>query len=454
MKKLLVLFLFITTITNAQFSIKGEMQPPNSTDWIILYKIEGARQIYIKDSKIKPDTVTLDNKKYAIGKFEFTLPATAKKGMYRVSYKRGSEGFVDFLFNKENVEFTFNPEFPDQSIVYTASKENQLYRDFLEAIAIRQQQLDSIQMIGLKSPKKTSNNAYQTKLKQVNDIHTIYLDKSKKMLANHFIKAIQRKNPDTLITDRQQYFNYVVKNFFANMNFNSKELYNSSFLVDRISDYVFYLNYSDDAKLQEQLYKESIPFVIEKIKDEQFKKDVLEFLISQFNAKKDVVMVDYLFDTFYNKLQPALQSEKFKNKILTNLKVEVGRIAPDFSWKFEGKNYQLSKLNDAKKYLLVFWSTKCSHCLRDIPKLHEYMKSVKDAKVIGFAIEDNAYAWNNFIYKLNGWYNVLGLNRWENETARTYNVFSTPNYFVLDADKKIIAKPHDLKDVEKLFPKQ
>lgn len=454
MKKLFALFLFVTTIANAQFSIKGEMQPPNDTDWIILYKIEGARQKYIKDSKIKTDTILVDNKKYAVGKFEFTLPANAKKGMYRVTYKQRGQGYVDFLFNKENVEFTFNPQFPDQSINYSVSKENKMYREFLEAIAIRQQQLDSIQMVGLKSPEKTSNKAYLTKLKQVEDVHNIYLNRSKGMLASNFIKAIQRKNPKTLITDRQQYFNYVVKNFFANMNFNSKELYNSSFLVDRISDYVFYLNYSDERELQEKLYKESIQLVMSKVTSEQFKKDVLEFLISQFNAKKDVVMVDYLFDTFYKKLQPNMQSKKFKNKILKSLQAEVGRIAPDFSWKFDGKSYQLSKLKDAQKYILVFWSTKCSHCLRDMPKLHEYMKDIEDVKVIGYAIEKDNYDWNNYIYKLKSWHNVLGLNRWENKIARKYNVFSTPTYFVLDANKKIISKPRNLKDIEKLFPKK
>lgn len=454
MKKLWVLLFFVASITNAQYSIEGEMQPMHKSDWVILYKIEGARQKFVQNTKIKTDTTTVNNKEVVVGKFSFTLPEDAKQGMYRATYRLKGEGYIDFLFNKEDISFTFNPNFPEQSIVYSSSKENKMYREFLEAIAIRQKQLDSIQMIALKNPEKTTKEAYKKVLDQVNDVHRIYENRSKGMMVNHFIRAIQRKNPENLISDSQKYFNYVLKNFFSNMDFNSKTLYNSSFLVDRISDYIFYLNYSNEIELQQKLYKESIANVISKIDNESFKKDVLEFLIAQFSAKKNVDIVDHIFDSYYDKLQTDLQNKKFKDKILSKLRAEVGRIAPDFSWKFDGKEYQLSKLKDARYYILVFWSTKCSHCLRDMPRLHEYLKGVKDVKVIGFAIEENDYAWNNYIYKLSDWYNVLGLNRWKNETSRKYNVHSTPSYFVLDTDKKIIAKPYNLEALEKMFSKE
>ena len=48
---------------------------------------------------------------------------------------------------------------------------------------------------------------------------------------------------------------------------------------------------------------------------------------------------------------------------------------------------------------------------------------------------------------------MLGLNKWENKTARTYNIMSTPSYFVLDVNKKIIAKPDALEDVKAFIEK-
>jgi hypothetical protein len=42
----------------------------------------------------------------------------------------------------------------------------------------------------------------------------------------------------------------------------------------------------------------------------------------------------------------------------------------------------------------------------------------------------------------------LGLNKWQNKVSKTYQVFSTPSYFVLDKNKKIIAKPNEISDVK------
>ena len=48
-------------------------------------------------------------------------------------------------------------------------------------------------------------------------------------------------------------------------------------------------------------------------------------------------------------------------------------------------------------------------------------------------------------------HHVLGLNKWNNKTARIYNINTTPTYFVLDSNKKIIANPIALKDLETLI---
>ena len=105
--------------------------------------------------------------------------------------------------------------------------------------------------------------------------------------------------------------------------------------------------------------------------------------------------------------------------------------------------------------MLVFWSTSCSHCLREIPLLHSYMENKKNIKVIAFALEDDSFVWENYSKtNLLGWHNVLGLNKWQNKISRTYQVSSTPSYFVLDKNKKIIAKPNEIKDVKAFFDKK
>jgi hypothetical protein len=82
------------------------------------------------------------------------------------------------------------------------------------------------------------------------------------------------------------------------------------------------------------------------------------------------------------------------------------------------------------------------------------MKGKNNTKVIAFALEDDEFVWKQYSNaNLKGWHNVLGLNKWQNKTSRTYQVNSTPTYFILDKNKKIIAKPNEISDVRTFLNK-
>jgi len=453
MKKILFFIFLISSFVQAQHTINGTMAPTIKSDWVILYKIEGSSQKYIKDSKIKIDTVIINGKKQAIGTFNFTLPKDAEIGSYRITYKLKDEGFLDFIFNNEDLNFGFHPDYPNQSVTFSISKENIIYKNYLDKVTIAQQQLDSIQVSALKNPKANLKTAYKTAYNNINTIQNNFITAAKGMYVLPFIKASARNNPSEILTDPQEYMSNLIDTYFDKIDFNNKTLLNSSFLINRITDYVFYLNYSNDVKTQQELFKKSVDKVISKIENNTFKKGVIEFLINQFESSMNLEMIDYLFDNYYNKLPASLQSKKFKDSKKSLYAAEVGRIAPDFSWAENGKNYKLSTLNDSDKYVLVFWSTTCSHCLNEIPKLYDYLKENKDVKVVAFALEDDKFGWTNYIKSLPKWHNVLGLGRWENKISRTYNIIATPSFFILDKNKKIIAKPDSLEDVKAFLNK-
>ena len=451
MKKILAFILLISSFTQAQQTINGTMSPTIKSDWVTLHKIEGARQFFVKSTKIKIDSFKVEGKKQTLGRFNFTLPKNTKVGAYRITYSLEGAGFIDFIYNKENINFGFHPEYPNQSVTFTSSEENKIYRAYLDQIAKAQQYLDSIQVLALQNPDLNLKRKYKTAIKKVNSIQKEYLKVSEGMYVQPFIQASIRNSPSEIIRSPQKYMSNIIDTFFDKMDFNNKTLLNSFFLIDRITEYVFSINYSDDTATQQKLYKESVDKVFSKIEVIPFKKDVIEFLIGQFEASLNLELIDYLFENHYNKLPVGVQNKKFKEDKLSLLAAEVGRIAPDFSWKENDKTLALSKLKGAKNYLLIFWSTGCSHCLREIPKVHKFLEENKKVKVIAFSLEKNDTAWKGYKNKLPNWHHVLGLNKWKNKTARTYNIASTPSYFVLNAEKKIIAKPKHLKDVKLFF---
>ncbi|MDD7915197.1 TlpA family protein disulfide reductase [Polaribacter ponticola] len=455
MKNIFALLLFVSSFITAQNTVKGVLSPKiKKSDWIILYKVEGTKQVFVNNTNVRVDSIDVNGVKQAVGHFEFKLPANAKPGAYRINYRLEGESFVDFFYNKEDVSFVFNPDYPEQTITFSESSENKLYKEYLESISLAQQKLDSIQVAVLQNRNLELGEQYKDAFSKVTTIQKKYEEDAKKMYVLPIIKASSRSNPKEILTNVKEYMSAIKSTYFDRLNFTNKTLINSSFLTNKILEYVFYINYSDVEETQQKLFKQSIETVLSKIKYLPYKKDVIEFLITQLETSKNLQIIDYLFEKHYYKLPLSLQSQEFISEKIALLVTEVGRTAPDFSWKENGKSLKLSTLIDAEKYVLVFWSTSCSHCLKEIPLLHTFMENKKDVKVIAFALENDSFVWENYSKtNLNGWHNVLGLNKWQNKIARTYQVYSTPTYLVLDKNKKIIAKPYEVKDVKAYFEK-
>ncbi|QTD36179.1 TlpA family protein disulfide reductase [Polaribacter batillariae] len=454
MKKLLVFIFLVSSITQAQHTVSGTMTNALETDWVILYKIKGARQQFVQNSTIKKDTIIIDGKNQIIGTFQFQIPQTSKAGFYRITYRTNSPNFVDFIYNNEDVSFTFHPDYPEQSVTFSKSNENIIYKNYLNEISKAQQKLDSLQITAIKNPNLDLNANYKAAFNQVNVIQNTYLKNTNGMYVQPFIKATLRANPSEIKTTAKDYMSNITSTFFDHMDFKDKTLINSSFLVDRITDYVFYINYSENKDVQQKLYKESVKTVLSKIENLPFKKDVIEFLVAQFENTKNLELIDFLFENYYEKLPEGLQNKDYLKEKKALFATEVGRIAPDFSWKENGKDLKLSTLNDAEKYVLVFWSTGCSHCLKEIPLLHKFLQDKTGVKVVAFSLEKNDFGWKNMKATLPNWHHILGLNKWENKIARTYNIMATPTYFILDKNKKIIAKPETLEDLKAFFTKE
>jgi hypothetical protein len=115
-KKILLTIFLVSNLAISQTHITGEMSPVNNDyKWVILYQLKGANQIYISNVDIIEGQFKID--------FHENLP----KGMYRLTYDIEKAGFVDFLYNNENITLTFNPKFPNESVKYNSSEENKLF---------------------------------------------------------------------------------------------------------------------------------------------------------------------------------------------------------------------------------------------------------------------------------------------------------------------------------------
>ena len=442
-KKILLTFLLISITAHSQNVIKGTMKPADDYyKWVILYQLDGSNQKYISNVDVVE------------GEFNVTVPENTTKGMYRLTYDIENNGFVDFIYNNENVTLQFDPSNPSETLKFITSEENLIHTQYLAEILEIQQKIDSLQLSYLKSKNEDEQNnlaslyAMQVQLYNAKQVH--FEEVSTGKLVNNFIKSSRKFNESTIVKTPQEYLNSVKSHYFDFINFNDNEIKKSVFLSEKVVDYVFYLNQSDDKQMQEVLYKKAIQDVMQKVGDDNaLKSELSTTLMFTFAQIENTVLIDYIIDEVYKKLPAEYIDAKLINDVESKVKLAIGKTAPDFSWKIKGKVQKLSQFNVADVYILVFWSTTCSHCLEEVPELYEYIKDNENTHVIAFALETDEFGFNHYTQNFEKWTNVLGLDKWQNETARLYNITATPTYFVLDADKKIIAKPDHFGDVKK-----
>jgi thiol-disulfide isomerase/thioredoxin len=101
-------------------------------------------------------------------------------------------------------------------------------------------------------------------------------------------------------------------------------------------------------------------------------------------------------------------------------------------------------LYDIKKdfVVLYFWEPNCGHCQEATPKLKAWYDKAKNEGVEVFAVctQPDKAKWEKYIQD-----NKLDwINGWDPQRSTNYdyyyNVTSTPGIYILDKNKKIIAK--------------
>jgi thiol-disulfide isomerase/thioredoxin len=154
----------------------------------------------------------------------------------------------------------------------------------------------------------------------------------------------------------------------------------------------------------------------------------------------------------YSNMPKEFQNAQVISETKNKLKLAIGNTAPDFTFEENGVTKKLSTFKtNAKNIILVFWSTTCSHCLHEIPLLYNFSKTLKNVHVIGFTMENDDLGFKKYAPMYPEWTNILGLKKWQNKVARKYEIRATPTYFILDKNKKIVAKPEHFKDLKAFF---
>lgn len=443
MKRLFFITLLLPSILLAQYSIKGTFSPAKDYNFALLYKVNPTISDYVTNAEISED-----------GSFEFKLDSTNTKGTYRLVYAVPQEDYnFDIIYNgKEDVELTFNSE---TGVEFTKSIENKLLTSYTNSMSMVTQSIGNYF-----SQESKDTKALKAIFKTQRETQENFEKAAKGTRALSFIKANKPYVPEK-IEDLETYINNLKAHYFDYVDFNNPILQSSNFLEERILNYVFGM--SSETKDEIENYKENIDVVYGHMKTapKEVQRILLFDLWQQMADLRYESVSNYISENYLMDIAVALNDQQLLQSLILYKNLSKGTVAPNFDIEIKEKDKLVTKkltdLKGAENYIIVFWSSTCSHCLDEVPQLQKFVNTFEKnkVKVVAIGLEDEPYGWKNLTYDYPEFIHVYGEGKWDNKIGDAYGVSSTPTYFILDKDKKIVAKPLDFEVLKDFFqPKE
>lgn len=431
MKKILILIVVLPLISFAQ-SVKGTFSPAEDFTYAFLYKATPESAHYVNRGQLD-----------SLGSFEIPLDESVTPGIYKIVYATPpEENNFDFIYDgKETVAFDFSFE---KGIEFTQSEENKLWASYLKSIDMVNQTISNYY-----SKENNDKKGFTAIFKTLKDTQTAYEELAKDKLVFSFIKANRPYIP-TQYEDISTYSNNLKQHYLSQVNFSDNLLQSSSYLVDRVSAYVFNMV----ANPSEDTYKQHIDDVAAAISNDdlRIKTSLLEILWHRFVTVENYNIANYITDSHLLELAKATNNKVLENMLTSFKNTSIGSKAPNFEINLkDDKKTSLHQLEGAENYLLIFWSSSCSHCLSELPKVKAMVANKPNLKVVAFGLEDNTRNWEKEKENYPDFIHQIGLEKWENPIVETYGISATPMYFLLNSDKIFISKPQGFEELEVLL---
>ena len=452
----------------ASFSLMAKTTKSEPQAYNIQVKVKGLGvkdtcylAYYYSDKQYIKDTAIADAK----GQMAFTGTEKLEGGIYLVVLP--SKKYFEVLVTEQN--FSLETDTTDfvKNMVVKNSNENKVFYDFLQFIAKKSTTVDS-----LKKHKTTNVTDSLSRQKQLQDIDKEVMAKRNSIIEGHptmFVAKLFKSSQEIVVPDAPMLpngkkdstfqYRYYKAHYFDNIDFSDEKMLRTPVFQQRVDNYIKKMV----VQVPDSINKE-IDVIIKKARanHEVFKYCVwyLNYTYETSNLMgMDAIFVHMAQKYYLTKDVDWIDSSsrvKFKERYETLKPLLIGKPSPH-THLADTTNKLLDVYNVTAKYtIMFFYDPGCGHCQKDTPKLLEfYNKHKKDGiKVYAACIEREEAPWRKFIkdYKTQEFVNV-----WDKFTytdfRKSWDIYSTPVVYILDKDKKIIAKRIGVDQLEDFFEK-
>lgn len=381
---------------------------------------------------------------------DFNTPL--KQGMYELETEYGET--LVFLYDNSAVKIIVKDFYDSASVEFINS---QLNTDWNAYNIFKDQVLKSMEMLKpiLRNYDKETE-FYKTAKNEYNSLQDKFISFTDSLMthenyASKLIKA-DRFLPLNLDDDLDKQRDYLIVNFFNDVDFNDLSLIPTNVIADKTLDFLSIL------QTPEQDHDQQIMSLILGIDNVLYRatvnyemyKYLFQFLIEGFNELGYEDIVDYMSRVPYSEEVDC--TEEQYNELLSivefNSRVRLGSIAKNIAGTtIFDQDFELYELED-EFTIIYFWSYTCDHCRYTLKHLKNFLDENNNFSLVAVSVKGDLRKIKNLVKKekIDGYFYHDGLE-WDSPVISDYAVTATPTFFLLDKDKKIIYKPFDFKEL-------
>ncbi len=434
------------------YSIKGKLKDVNQSKPIYLVYYYGNQFLLADTAKFDADGQS------------FRFENKTKKldgGQYFLGFDKVKS--FDFLIDQSQ-HFSFEADTADiqNTIRFKDSKENEYFFEYSKMIQEKRKEVEDFRIEKNLATDDYKNPDFVAKVKQVQaDLDALvskFIKKHKNEFVGKLVKSYREpdlpefKTPEGRIDSVKLYY-YHKSHYFDNLDLQDERMLRTPMVMSRVDNFFksMILAISKDSVIAE------IDKLMARTSGKLMRKNIILTIAKKYEMPS-MLGLDGTYPHILNKYyinEPALwdSSSVVQAKKVFNVQdpIIIGKIIPDMMLADTlGNALPLSGIK-AKYTMLYIFNPDCGACKATTPKLpafYEKMKAKYDFKLLTASIAHDEKRWREFIkeYKIEGLINGMdpyGIVNFEN-----YNNYNFPNIYILDQDKRIVAKHLGLDQVE------
>lgn len=437
--------------------------------------------------KMVVDSALIDSKGQATFKGKEKLPG----GIYLIVNPQKNTYYEVLMDDKQNFAVSGDTADLVNSIKVSGSPENDLFIAYQKSSAEKYKHLQQLNAQLAKARTKKDSTLIQDQVKQVNKSNQEYRDNVVKKYPNSLLAALFNTLKEPVMTGRLaepktrqdsiDAYQYYKKHYWDGVRFTDERLLRTPFFEPKLIKYMEQIIPQDPDSV-----KEEADWIVlySRANKNMFKYFVTKFTSDYFYPKimgQDAVFL-MLFQKYYLTNQVdwfnEQQMKDINNRGYSLMANQLGDVAADLRLLDTADKERNLYGVTAPFTVVCFWDPDCSHCREEVPKLDSMFQAKWKAQGVAmYAVlvdslkADNPAGWNkigaikknwsSFIteHKLTDWIHVYQTPQMKAEDftnkipspRQLYDVYQTPTLYLLDKDKRIIAKRVDVYQINELI---